>query len=105
MGRSVRLTAEAVNNLAALSDYIRADSSANAERWLERINAKILSVSAAPLKCEIAYPASLVGRDVRRTLFGVYVILHVLEDDDLVVITVRHAARRPLSAGEVMRLR
>jgi plasmid stabilization system protein ParE len=54
MGRSVRLTAEAVNNLAAIRDYIRADSSANAERWLERINAKILSISAAPLKCEMA---------------------------------------------------
>ncbi len=104
MGRSVRLTAEAVNDLAAISDYIRADSPANAERWLERINSKIVAVAQAPLKCEIVYPASLVGRDVRQTFLGVYAILHVVESDQLIVLTVRHAARRPLTAAEVKRL-
>jgi plasmid stabilization system protein ParE len=105
MGRSVRLTAEALNNLAAISDYIRADSAANAKKWLKRIEAKMVAIANAPLKCEIAYPESLVGQDVRQTFLGVYVILHVLEDEELVVITVRHAARRPLSAGEVRQLR
>jgi plasmid stabilization system protein ParE len=79
MGRSVRLTAEAIDNLAAISDYIRADSPVNAVRWLKRIKSKMVAIAEAPLKCEVAYPESLVGRDVRQTFLGVYVILHAIE--------------------------
>ena len=104
MSRSVRLTAEAKSNLAIIADFIAADSPANAVKWLKRIEAKIETIAKLPLRHAIAYSAVDVGRDVRQSFFGVYQILYVIDGEELAVITVRHGARRPLSASEVKRL-
>jgi plasmid stabilization system protein ParE len=104
MSRSVRLTAEAKSNLAAISDFIAADSPANAVKWLERIEAKIETIAKLPLRHAIAYSAADVGREVRQSFFGVYQILYVLNGEELVVITVRHGARRPLTPSEAKKL-
>jgi toxin ParE1/3/4 len=104
MGRNVRLTAEAKSNLASISDFIAADSPTNAVKWLERIEAKIEAIANLPLRHTIAYQAVDVGREVRLSFFGVYQILYVLDGEELVVITIRHGARRPLSVNEVKKL-
>jgi toxin ParE1/3/4 len=104
MSRSVRLSAEAKSNLATIADFIAADSPANAVKWLERIEAKIEAIAKLPLRHAIAYSPTDVGREVRQSFFGVYQILYVLNGEDLVVVTVRHGARRPLTASEVKAL-
>ena len=104
MSRSVRLTAEAKSNLATIADFIAADSPPNAVKWLERIEVKIETIAKLPLRHAIAYSAADIGRDVRQSFFGVYQILYVLDGEELIVITVRHGARRPLSASEVKKL-
>lgn len=104
MSRSIRLTYEAKRNLASISDYIAADSPANALKWLERIEAKIQAISDLPMRHEIAYRTADVGREIRQSFFGVYQILYVLEGDDLIVLTIRHGARRPLSPVEIKKL-
>jgi toxin ParE1/3/4 len=104
MSRNIRLTDEAKRNLASISDYIAADSSANALKWLERIEAKIQAISDLPMRHEIAYRSSNVGREIRQSFFGVYQILYALEGDELIVLTIRHGARRPLSLGEIKTL-
>ena len=104
MSYQVRLTQEAKSNIAAISGYIAKDSPANARRWRNRIRERIGSLKDFPTRHEIIYLASLVGRDVRHTIFGVYNILYAIVESDVVVIAVRHGARQPLTPEEVRRL-
>jgi plasmid stabilization system protein ParE len=104
MAHRLRITQEAKSNIAGISAYIAKDSPANARRWRLRIRERIRSLSDLPVLHEIAYPASLVGRDIRHAFFGVYRILYDVRGDDVFVLSVRHGGRRPLTPDEVRRL-
>ncbi len=104
MSLVVRLTHEARDNIAAISSYIAQDSTVNVRRWRQRIRERLRSLKDFPTRHEIAYPAEAVGRDVRHTFFGAYRILYTIDGDGVVVLTVRHGARQPLTAEEVRRL-
>jgi plasmid stabilization system protein ParE len=104
MSHRVRLALEAKTQIRAISDYIAQDSPENARRWRRALHARLRSLTNFPARHEIAYPASTVGRDVRHTFFGVYRVLYAIESDLVVILTVRHGARRPLTPDEVSRL-
>lgn len=106
MSRKIRLTNEAIANLVSIGDYIAAGSPANALRWIDRIESRLRTIADFPVRHEIAYGASLVGRDVRHTFVGVYRILYAIEEGEgIIVLTVRHGARQPLSPEQVRELR
>jgi plasmid stabilization system protein ParE len=104
MALRLRVTQEAKDNVAGISAYIAKDSPANARRWRLRSRERIRSLKDLPVRHEIAYPASVVGRDVRQALFGVYRILYTVQGDDVTVLSVRHGARQPLTPDEVRKL-
>jgi plasmid stabilization system protein ParE len=104
MTYKVRLTHEAKGHIRAISDYIAQDSVANARRWELRLRQRLRTLKDFPERCEIAFPASQVGRDVRHTFFGVYRVLYEIAGDTVMVLAVRHGARRPLRPDEVRRL-
>ena len=104
MSHKVRLTQEAKDHIRAISDYIAQDSVANARRWELRLRQLLRTLKDFPERCEIAFPASQVGRDVRHTFFGVYRVLYEIAGDTVMVLAVRHGARRPISPDEVRRL-
>jgi plasmid stabilization system protein ParE len=104
MALRLLITQEAKDNIAEICAYIAKDSRENARRWRKLLRERLKSLKDLPMKHEIAYPAELVGWDVRHTFFGVYRILYVMRENDLAVISVRHGARTPLTAEEVRRL-
>jgi toxin ParE1/3/4 len=104
MNHKVRLTQEAKENIRAISDYIAHDSISNARRWEIGLRQRLRTLKDFPERCEIAFPASKAGRDVRHTFFGVYQVLYEIAGDTVMVLAVRHGARRPLSPDEVRRL-
>ena len=104
MSHSVRLAREAKDNIAAISSYIAQDSPINARRWRLRIRERLRSLKDSPTRHEVAYAANIVGREVRHTFFGVYRILYAIDADRVIVLSVRHGARKPLTPGEVRRL-
>lgn len=105
MSRKVRLTQETKSNITAISGYIADESPHNAKLWRASIRERLRSLGELPALHEIAYPASSVGFDVRRTSFGVYNIFYTVESDVIVVLTIRHGARRPLTRDEIRRLK
>jgi len=104
MSHKVRISREAKDQVATISDYIAQDSTENALRWRLAIREQLRSLKDFPEKHEVAYSASEVGRDVRHTFFGVYRVLYAIEGDTVTVLAVRHGARRPLRPDEVRRL-
>jgi plasmid stabilization system protein ParE len=104
MAHRLRITQEAKSNIAGISAYIAKDSPANARRWRRKIRERIRSIGVLPVQHEVAYPSSLVGRDVRHAFLGVYRILYDVRDDEIFVLSVRHGGRQPLTPDEVRRL-
>jgi toxin ParE1/3/4 len=100
----VRITLEVKQQIEAVSGYIAQDSTRNARNWRHNIRERIRSLGTMPEKYEIAYRADQVGRDIRRTFFGVYRILYTIDRDTIVVVSIRHGARKPLSLEELRRL-
>jgi toxin ParE1/3/4 len=104
MTHKVRLTSETYDEIARISDHIAEDSPANARQWRLALLERLRSLRYFPERHEIAYPATAVGRDIRHTFFGTYRVLYAIENDTVVVLTVRHGARKPQSPEEVRRL-
>ena len=104
MSHSVVIAKEAKDNITAISSYIAQDSPSNALRWRQRIRERIRSLQNFPARHEIAYRAETSDSKCGMRYFGVYRILYVVEVERVVVISVRHGARRPLTHDEVRRL-
>lgn len=98
----VRLSDEALEQITMVSEYIAAHSPEHAARWRSGIRAKIKSLSQFPARNAVIYtPQQARGREVRETYFGVYRILYCIETTEIVVLTVRHGARKPIGPAEV----
>jgi plasmid stabilization system protein ParE len=104
MSHKVRLTLEVERQLRQISDYIAQDSVENARRWRSAMRRRMQSLRDFPERHEIAYAAKDVGRDVRHTFYGVYRILYTIEKDAVVVLSLRHGARKPLTIDDIRRL-
>lgn len=104
MAFDVVLSDEAKANIVAISDYIAQDSGENALRWEDRLRERLRSLSHSPTAHEVAYRAEVVGREIRHTFFGVYRVLYTIADASVVVLTIRHGARQPLSPDEILRI-
>jgi plasmid stabilization system protein ParE len=104
MSFDVVLSSEAKANIVAISDYIAQDSTENALRWEDRLRERLRSLGHSPTAHEVAYRAEAVGREIRHTFFGVYRVLYTISGTRVVVLTVRHGARQPLSPDELRRI-
>lgn len=100
----VRVTREAESHIASIERYIAEDSPENARRWRVRLYERLRTLRDFPERHEVAFRASEVGHDVRHTFFGVYRILYTVQRDAVVILAVRHGARRPLTAEDVSRM-
>ena len=104
MSHRVRITREADGQILAIKNYIAEDSPDSARRWRIGLRERLRSLKDFPDRHEIAFPASEVGRDVRHTFFGTYRILYTIDGNSVVIVSVRHGARQPLSADEIRRI-
>jgi plasmid stabilization system protein ParE len=104
MAFDVVLSNEATANIVAISDYIALDSAENALRWEDGLRERLRLLRNSPTSHEVAYRAEVVGREIRHTFFGVYRVLYVIADGRVVVLTIRHGARQPLSPDELRRI-
>ncbi len=104
MSHRVRITHEADGQISAIKNYIAEDFPESARRWRIGLRDRLRSLKDFPERHEIAFPASQVDRDVRHTFFGTYRILYTIDGNSVVIVSVRHGARRPLTPDEVRRM-
>jgi toxin ParE1/3/4 len=101
MRYKVRVTNEAESQISAISAYIAQDSPENARRWKLSLHERLQSLEVFPDRHEIAFGTSVVGRDIRHTFFGIYRILYTIDQGAVVIVSIRHGARQPLTPDEV----
>lgn len=80
--------------------YVREDSPARAKRWREKLLVKVKSLATFPERCAVAPESAALGVEVRHLVVGKYRMLFVVRDRTVMVLHVRHAARRRVTEAE-----
>ena len=97
----VEISRRAARDIEEAFAYIHADSPANAVQWRRRLEQEIDLPQKTPEAFGFA-PENWAARAVvRQHLFGRYRILYTVQEQTVVVLTIRHGARRFLTGREV----
>lgn len=81
-------------------------SAAQAERWLDKIYPAIATLAMFPQRCPSALETDMLPTGIRELHFGVsakttHRIVFTIHGDDVIILRVRHVARRELTADEL----
>ena len=103
MAYRIKLSERAYADIDSIVAYIGAHAPQHAPRWRSRLFEKIVAIDLTPRVCARAPEDHFTPFELRQALFGRYRILFTIEDSANVVqvLTVRHSARRQMSAEEL----
>jgi plasmid stabilization system protein ParE len=86
---------DAEADAAEIHALIAADSATNADRYIQQIRLKVASLARLPRRCPVAREESrAAGFQVRESIMGSYRVLFTLIGAHVVVLRIKHAARR-----------
>jgi toxin ParE1/3/4 len=97
----VEITPEAEADLDACYRYIAEDSPANALRWWRRCYEVMDRLGLFPEASSLAPENDAVPFVVRQKLYGNYRILFTIQEQRVIVLHIRHAARLPLRPDDI----
>lgn len=101
MAFSVEFSFRARHDVEEIAAYIAADSPVHSARWRTRFEEKLRSLTRMPTACGLAPEDEVSGREIRQLLFGNYRALFTVQDQRVFILTVRHGARRFVTADEL----
>jgi plasmid stabilization system protein ParE len=93
----IRLTRRSEQDIQAAYEFIAQDSPQNALNWYEDCLDAIERLRTFPRLSPLASEPDLAAVGVRSRLTGRFRILHLVQDDTVIVIWIRHTAMRPLT--------
>jgi len=97
----VRVTGRACADVAGAAAWIAQDSVDGALSWLDRYDEICRSLSRMPRRFARAPEAAGFGIELRQVTCGTYRVIYTIIERTVFVITVRHSARRPVTAADV----
>jgi plasmid stabilization system protein ParE len=86
-------------DMLEIAEWIARDSPGEAARWMLRIWDAIESLRTFPERCPIWRQVESRGQEIRHLIVGDYRVLFTIDDDRVLVLHVRHAARREDGRG------
>ena len=100
MRRRIEFAEAAESDVLEIALRIAADSVDAALRWEASLRTATSKLSAMSRRCPIVSESAFFGREVRRLAHGRYRVLYAVERDRIVILRVRHGARRRLGEEE-----
>ena len=98
----VLVAAPAEEEIEAAYLYIRERSAANAAKWRAGLLEKAQLLGTSPKRCRIAPENGPFEFEIRQFNYGNYRMLFTIQADAVVILHVRHGARRRMRPGEVV---
>ncbi len=89
----VEITATAQRDIESNRSYIAQDKPQAAERWVAKIEKRILRLDRFPERYEVIPEAAELGIEYRHAIEGNYRIIYRIEGLRVIVVRVFHAAR------------
>ena len=87
----VRWSNQALADLEAIGDFIARDAPSVAQVFVERVFAAVKRIETFPRSGRVV--AEIGQEDIREILFGSCRIVYVVSADEVIILTVFHAAR------------
>ena len=104
MGFRVELSREAQADLTEIYEYIRQHGPADPDRWLSGFRKRFESLEEFAEWSGFAPENEYAEDEIRQVTHGPFRILYVISGNDVNVVTIRHGARRFLTAKQIDRL-
>lgn len=92
----VVISARAERDLHEIVAYLSGRSALAAERWIEAFEGAVGSLAEMPRRFPRAVEGEGLVFEVRQTMVGPFRVIFSVEGREVVVLHVRHAARREL---------
>lgn len=101
----VMITENAKDNLRHYFDWSARNTPDNAERWLNRFQEALQTLSENPQRCSLAPENDVVQEEIRHFLFGKRVgtfrVLFRIVDDEVRILHIRRAAMRDATPDDL----
>lgn len=101
MGRQVRFSSTARQDVHDIVAYIHEDSPDNALRWRRKLYEKLHILRSTVVSFALAPEDEFARCEVRQFLFGKHRVLYTVRGDVTYILTIRHGARLPMSGNEI----
>lgn len=72
-----------------------------AVRWVDGLENAITSLDEFPARCPLAPEARFFERQVRQLLYHSHRVLFTIDEEEVVVLHIRHAGRLPATLGDL----
>lgn len=82
--------------------YIYRDSPEHAEAWRQRLENATESLKSSPRRCPLAPENAFSESEIRHLVFENYRILFTIDEDTVLILHIRHAARAPMTPDELL---
>lgn len=86
----------AVAELKQAHSWIRGEAPTRAAAWLDDLLESIQTLERMSRRCPVAPESRSFDREIRQLISGSYRLLFTIENDAVVVLHIRHGARRVL---------
>ena len=90
----VRVARRGGLDITAIAVWLQERSPVAAVKWLDAVAVALASLAQRPQRCRLAPEAAHLGRPVRQLIVGKYRLLFVVDGEAVVVLHVRHGARK-----------
>ena len=100
MKHRIEFSPTAEKEILAATDWIAASAPLNAQRWLDGIQAAIMSLEEMPHRCALARESDAFQLPVRQLVFKSHRIIFTVEEGVVRIHRVVHTARQSLESLE-----
>jgi plasmid stabilization system protein ParE len=104
MSFQVLITAQAERDLDDAAAWIAERAPQAAARWYDELRSAILSLADSPQRCALARESGHFPYELRQLLHGrrrSYRVIFTIRENSVVVLAIRHAARRDLQPEDL----
>ena len=101
MAYTVQVTPQAQADIRLIHQFIRTESPQAAHAWLDGINRAIADMTMFPRRHPRIPESMFAPREPRHALLWNYRVIFEIEGEVCTILTIRHAARRPVSGHDL----
>jgi plasmid stabilization system protein ParE len=92
----------ALDDMELAHRRIKRESPMRADTWVNGAERACQTLSEMPRRCPLAPENDSLDYETRQLLYGAYRILFTIEDDTVLILHVRHGARRSMTPDEMV---
>lgn len=101
----VELSRRAEKDVKHIFSYIRQHGPADPKTWKDGLEQKLSNLEQFPEACSFAPENEYSHQEIRQAIYGPFRIIFTIREQNVFVISIRHAARLFLQSDEIDKIK